>query len=66
MQELWLCERFHCTPSQLDEEDTYRILRAGEMDAIYRALQKKRDGQKLTPAEIGIDAQVMRELAEAD
>ena len=64
--EVWLCEKFHCTPSQLDQEDGARLLLMMELDGVYRAMQRMAtEGPKsLSAAEQKIVGSVLREEAE--
>ena len=65
--EVWLCEKFHCTPSQLDQEDGNRLLLMMELDSVHRAMAKMAtEGPKgLSAAEQKIVGNVLREEAES-
>lgn len=40
MSDGWLCERFHCLPSDLDEEDTARLMPIVASLNMYASLER--------------------------
>jgi len=64
-----LCERFHCLPSQLDDENAARLLQGIELLGIYELFQKMSQGIKLNPQESKLQGELLQlelELEKSD
>ena len=55
-----LCERFHCLPSQLDDEDAARLLQGVELLGIFEMAQKMSQNTKLSPQESKLQGELLQ------
>ena len=55
-----LCERFHCLPSQLDDENAARLLQGVELLGIYEIFQKMGQGTKLNSQEQKLQGELLQ------
>ncbi len=55
-----LCERFHCLPSQLDDEDATRLLQGIELLGIFELFQKMSQNIKLSPQESKLQGELLQ------
>lgn len=61
-----LCERFHCLPSQLDDEDAARLLEGIELLSVYEVFQKMSEGIKLNSQERKLQGELLQLEIEAN
>jgi hypothetical protein len=60
--EAWLCEAYHCLPSQLDREDRLRLQRQTHARRVYDVMRRlKMQGHKgLTAEEQALAGEILR------
>ena len=58
-----LCEQFNCLPSELDEEETGRLLRVVYARSVQSAFGKMKQGEKQSRAEALLIGEILKAKA---